>query len=127
MNPWLPTGAVLGLTKESVDEAVWMERFVLYWEQADATPHATIARISHLREYIRTLSSQAIRRKTGQEKLISGRSAAHAIIDQSIRVLSIGVLMKSAIILFRACFKISLSESKERIDPRGSAAARDLE
>lgn len=29
VNPWLPTVAVLGLTKVSVDEEVWIERFVL--------------------------------------------------------------------------------------------------
>jgi hypothetical protein len=37
-----------------------MERFVLYWEQAEASPHAINATISHLREHIRTRSSRAI-------------------------------------------------------------------
>lgn len=60
VKPWLPTVAVLGLTYVSVEEEVWMERFVLYSEQADASPHATNATISHLREYIRTRSSRAI-------------------------------------------------------------------
>jgi hypothetical protein len=29
VKPWLPTVAVLGLTKVSVEEEVWMERLVL--------------------------------------------------------------------------------------------------
>jgi hypothetical protein len=37
-----------------------MERLVLYWEQADASPHATNATISHLREHIRTRSSRDV-------------------------------------------------------------------
>jgi hypothetical protein len=60
VKPWPPTTAVLGLTNASVEEDVWMERLVLYSEQADASPHATNATISHLREHIRTRSSRAI-------------------------------------------------------------------
>ncbi|HEY2646083.1 MAG TPA: hypothetical protein VGI34_03890 [Candidatus Acidoferrales bacterium] len=54
-----PAVTALGLTKVSVEEDVWMERFVLYWEQAEASPQATSATISHFLEYIRTRSSRA--------------------------------------------------------------------
>src|ERR1700686_4740823 len=60
VKPCPPTLAVLGLTKVSTEEEVWMERLVLYWEQAEASPHTTNATISHLREHIRTRSSRAI-------------------------------------------------------------------
>ncbi|HEV7966379.1 MAG TPA: hypothetical protein VGP19_02345 [Candidatus Acidoferrales bacterium] len=33
---------------------------MLYWEQAEASAHASNATISHLREHIRTLSSRTI-------------------------------------------------------------------
>lgn len=52
VNPCEPTVAVLGLTNDRVEEDVWMLRFVLYWEQADASPQATSATISHFREGI---------------------------------------------------------------------------
>ena len=49
-----------GLTKLRTEDDVWMERLVLYWEQAQASPQATSATISNLREHIRTRSSRAI-------------------------------------------------------------------
>ena len=54
-----PTVAELGLTNERTEDDVWMERFVLYCEQAEASPHAIMTRINHLREHIRTRSSRA--------------------------------------------------------------------
>jgi hypothetical protein len=57
VKPCPPTVAVLGLTKERTEEEVCRERFVLYWEQAEASAHATNATMSHLRENIRTRSS----------------------------------------------------------------------
>jgi hypothetical protein len=54
-----PTVAELGLTNVRVEEDVWMERFVLYCEQAEVSPHAISTRINHLREHIRTRSSRA--------------------------------------------------------------------
>jgi hypothetical protein len=60
VKPGPPTSAELGLTKVSTEEDVWMERFVLYCEQAEASPQATNATISHLREHIRIRSSRAI-------------------------------------------------------------------
>jgi hypothetical protein len=56
VKPCAPAVAALGLTNVSTEEDVWMERFVLYWEQADANPQAMSATISHLREHIRTRS-----------------------------------------------------------------------
>src|SRR5215472_12127959 len=41
VKPCEPTVAVAGLTNISVEEEVWTLRFVLYWEQADASPQAT--------------------------------------------------------------------------------------
>jgi hypothetical protein len=55
-----PTSLELGLMKVRTEEEVWMERLVLYSEQADASAHAKNATISHLREHIRTRSSRAI-------------------------------------------------------------------
>ena len=52
-----PTCAELGLMKVRTEEDVWMERLVLYSEQADARAHAATTTISHLREHIRTRSS----------------------------------------------------------------------
>jgi hypothetical protein len=87
VKPCPPTDAALGLTNVSTEEDVWMERFVLYWEQADASAHATNATISHLREHIRTRSSRAI---------LPGRQA-----DKN-ALRSIRVLRKSAMIQFSA-------------------------
>jgi hypothetical protein len=71
VKPPPPTVAVWGLRNVSVDDDVWVVRLVLNSEQADASPHATNATISHLREHIRTRSSRATRRKTGQTKTLS--------------------------------------------------------
>ena len=66
VKPCPPTGQALGLTKVSVDEEVWMLRFVLYWEHADAKPQIVNATINHFREPIRTRSSSAPRKGTGE-------------------------------------------------------------
>ena len=47
VNPCAPTGQVAGLTNDRVEEDVWMLRFVLYCEQADASPQISTARLSH--------------------------------------------------------------------------------
>lgn len=60
VKPCVPAVAALGLTNVSEEDDVWMERLVLYCEQAEASPQATSATISHLREHIRTRSSRAI-------------------------------------------------------------------
>ena len=48
-----PAVCVAGDTNDTDDEDVCRLRFVLNWEQADASIHAATAAISHLREYIR--------------------------------------------------------------------------
>jgi hypothetical protein len=55
----VPTVAELGLTNDRTEDDVWMERFVLYCEQAEDSPHAKITRTNQLREHIRTRSSRA--------------------------------------------------------------------
>src|ERR1700680_1662531 len=99
VKPCPPALAVWGLTNVSLEEEVWMERFVLYWEQADASPHATNATISHLREHIRTRSSRAtlagtpgrqkpgagstLRRQSAPQRGVGDLEAAKALSDQS--------------------------------------------
>jgi hypothetical protein len=98
VNPCPPTVAELGLTKVSTDEDVWMERFVLYWEQADASPHTTNATTSHLREHIRTRSSRAILPRRWADK-----NRVRALLGaRQTNVRSIRVLRKSAMIQFSA-------------------------
>jgi len=68
VKPCAPALTVLGLTKDSTEADVWTLRFVLNSEHAEASPHATSATISHLREHIRTRSSRPFRRQSGQAK-----------------------------------------------------------
>jgi hypothetical protein len=75
-----------------------MERFVLYWEQADASPHAMNATISHLREHIRTRSSRA---NLPGSRLDANR--VRALFGARLKILSsIRGLRKSAMIQFSA-------------------------
>ena len=69
VKPAPPATAVPGLRNDSEEEDVWSVRFVLYWEHADASPHATNATISHLREHIRTRSSRATQQNARQTKM----------------------------------------------------------
>jgi len=97
VKPDPPAIAVLGLKNATEEVDVWIVRLVLYWEHADASPHATNATTSHLfrraplplsgqasrartffrqapsractrREHIRTRSSRATRRDARQTK-----------------------------------------------------------
>src|SRR6266550_3670264 len=52
-----PAFAVWGLRNVSVEEDVWMVKFVLNCEQPPTSPNATSVAINQLREYIRTRSS----------------------------------------------------------------------
>jgi FAD synthase len=81
VKPCPPTVAVLGLTKERTEEEVCRERFVLYWEQAEASAHATNATMSHLRENIRTRSSRAILAQRQADK-----SRARALLEARQRI-----------------------------------------
>src|ERR1700739_3212750 len=56
VNPCPPTGQIVGLTNDRVEEDVWMLRFVLYCEQADASPQSNNAQLRHIWEPIRTCS-----------------------------------------------------------------------
>jgi hypothetical protein len=74
VKPPPPVVAVWGLKNDNVEDDVCTLRLVLNSEQAEASPHATNATISHLREHIRTRSSRATRRKAGQTKTPSEQS-----------------------------------------------------
>jgi hypothetical protein len=88
-----------------------MERFVLYWEQADASPHASNATISHLREHIRIRSSRAIllglqadknRKRALRALAIAPTLARRRLGVRQIIVRSIRVPRKPAMIQFSA-------------------------
>lgn len=74
VKPVAPAVKELGARVDSVEDDVWTVRFVLNWEQADASPHTTNATMSHFREHIRTRSSRATRGQSGQIKMLCTQS-----------------------------------------------------
>jgi hypothetical protein len=64
----VPAGTEEGLRNVRTEVEVWVVKFVLNWEHPPASPAITSATISHLREYIRTLSSPIYpaRRRAGE-------------------------------------------------------------
>jgi len=89
-----------------------MERFVLYWEQAEASAQATSATNSHLREHIRTRSSTAI--------LPEFRAEINEL--RFIRV-----RRNSAMIPFSAGYRARLTSAGANVQRKSAAIALELE